>query len=153
MAKKLVAETKFNYGVGKPWNPEDPNSSVGLYSYGTQIFHGSLTQAINFRDSCNRDDRDPERGPYRIYQLTEIPNSAYITAPEMPVAKPVKKKPVKQYTDEERNAAHQRLVDAGVFTEDGNLSPNLYSKEEIAAYKRKKKEYLELANKLLDDNK
>jgi len=151
MAKKLVPEAKFNYGVGRPWNINEPHGSVGLYSYGSDIFYGTLSDAISFRDRCNADDERPEKGPYRIYQLTEIPNSAYITAPEMPVAKPVKKKPVKEYTDEERAAATQRLIDAGFLTKDGNLSSKYYSAEQIAEFKRKKKESLKLATELLDD--
>ncbi len=84
MTKKVdKIEKYFEYAVGRPWKPEDPNSSISFYAYGGQIQHGSLAHAIKFRDYCNdqeaadhKREKKPGKPPkYRIYQIVEIPDS------------------------------------------------------------------------------
>ncbi len=109
-----VEEKKFHFAIGKPWHPTDPNSSVGFYTYGSQIFYGTLNEAISARDDFNRKSKDsffgPDdeaRGGYRIYQLTEIPNSEHIFPTVMPTVKKPRapRAPKRQFTDAQIKAA------------------------------------------------
>jgi len=81
MPKKKYVEKPFTFAVGKPWYPEDPNSSICIYAYGSEVFHGTMSSAIQFRDYCNaqaamtKKKKDIDKNPYKIYQLVEIPNS------------------------------------------------------------------------------
>lgn len=94
MAK--VEEQKFHYAIGKPWDGANPNGSVGFYTYGSEIFYGTMNEAIEARDSFNAkakssfffDADDKSRGGYRIYMVSEIPNSEHMG----PVAMPEKKR-------------------------------------------------------------
>lgn len=94
MAK--VEEQKFHYAIGKPWDGANPNRSVGFYTYGSEIFYGTMNEAIEARDSFNAkakssfffDADDKSRGGYRIYMVSEIPNSEHMG----PVAMPEKKR-------------------------------------------------------------
>ncbi len=74
---KKVPPTKFHFAVGRAWDKTDPNSPVGFYAYGSEIFHGTLAAAIKFRDRCtdDSDKKDKTHGPYKIYQVVEIPQS------------------------------------------------------------------------------
>ena len=77
---KMEIETKFTYAVGRPWYPEQPDSPICFYAYGREIFDGTLTDAKEFRDYCNRvaernHKEEKKKGPapkYRIYRVVEI---------------------------------------------------------------------------------
>ena len=81
--KKKKIEQKFSYAVGRPWYPEEVNSSVCFYMYGSEIHNGTIEDAKVFRDYCNRVSEGEhkeakKKGPapkYRIYQVVEIPGS------------------------------------------------------------------------------
>jgi hypothetical protein len=65
---------KFNYVVGRRWNPDEAEGSVAAYSYGGQVHYGTMEDAEAFRDYCNGTLRPMEwkDGGYRIYKLVEI---------------------------------------------------------------------------------
>ena len=72
MAKKKQAK-KFMYGVGFYW--EGDSGPVGLYAYGSEVFHGTMEDAKNFQAYCqNRpDNKGKDKRQYKIFQLVEIP--------------------------------------------------------------------------------
>jgi len=111
-----VEELKFHYAIGKPWNATDPHGSVGFYTYGSQIFYGTLNEAISLRDDFNRKSKesyfgpdDVSRGGYRIYQLTEIPNSEHMFPTVMPEKKRVRTPKKKVITTAQIKAAIDAL--------------------------------------------
>lgn len=74
MAKKQ--EKQFTYGVGFYWQGE--SGSVGLYSYGNELFHGTMTQAQSFREyirecEVREKKKKADRKDWRIFQLIEVP--------------------------------------------------------------------------------
>lgn len=68
MKKAKTEKKKFNYGVGFYW----PNSdgAIGLYSYGTDVFHGTLKDAKEFKKYVQGGDPEKE---YHIFMLVEVP--------------------------------------------------------------------------------
>lgn len=71
MAKKKQAK-KFNYGVGFYW--EGDSGSVGLYAHGSEIFHGTMEDAQNFRTYIQSQKKTKaEKEKYKIFQLVEVP--------------------------------------------------------------------------------
>jgi hypothetical protein len=112
MAK--VEEQKFHYAIGKPWRGDEPHGSIGFYTYGSEIFYGTLNEAIGMRDSFNEKSKesyfgsdDASRGGYRIYQLSEVPNSEHMQKVDMPEKKRVRTPafPKRHFTDEQIKAA------------------------------------------------
>ncbi len=68
-----MVEVKFNYAVGRPWDIEKPDGSIGFYTYGTTTFYGTMDSAVEFKNYCDEQlTADDERGKYRIYKLVEI---------------------------------------------------------------------------------
>jgi len=69
------APIQFNYSVGRPWNPEKPEDSVGCYAMGSEHFFGTMAQARTFKAYCNAtlSPTQLKTNPYRIYKLVEIP--------------------------------------------------------------------------------
>lgn len=78
---------EFNYAVGRPWDINKPEGSVGFYTYGSTNQFGTMKEAEEFRDYCDRQEisdlrREGKvdskgqvinpRGSYRIYKLVEI---------------------------------------------------------------------------------
>lgn len=67
MAEK---EEKFSYCIGKPWHPEDPNSTISTYSYGATVFSGTMEDAEGMRKfiegRCDSGDK------YSIYKLIKV---------------------------------------------------------------------------------
>lgn len=113
MAK--VEEQKFHFAIGKPWSATDPHGSVGFYTYGSEIFYCTLNEAIGLRDSFNEKAKtgffpdDTSRGTYRIYQLSEVPNSEHMQQVEMPEVKRVRKPKKKIITPAQIKAAVDAL--------------------------------------------
>jgi hypothetical protein len=74
MTKKKQAR-KFNYAVGHYWEGE--SGSVGLYSYGGEIFYGTMEQAQGFlkyiQDMDVKEKKKADRRDWRIFQLIEVP--------------------------------------------------------------------------------
>ncbi len=72
MPKKKQSK-KFMYGVGFYW--EGDSGSVGLYAYGSEVFHGTMEEARNFREYCQTrpDNKGKEKRNYKIFQLVEVP--------------------------------------------------------------------------------
>jgi hypothetical protein len=72
MTKKKQAK-KFMYGVGFYW--EGDSGSVGLYTYHSETFYGTMEQARNFRDYCQNqpDNKGKDKRTYKIFQLVEVP--------------------------------------------------------------------------------
>jgi hypothetical protein len=69
VVKKRIPPVQFSYCIGKPWFPEDPNSSICVYSYGSAVFYGSekdsegMKKFIEGRDKPNK---------YSVYKLVKI---------------------------------------------------------------------------------
>ena len=73
MAKKTQAK-KFMYGVGFYW--EGDSGSVGLYSYHSDTFYGTMEDAQNFLkyvQNQQADKKKADRKDYKIFQLVEVP--------------------------------------------------------------------------------
>ena len=73
MTKKKQAK-KFMYGVGFYW--EGDSGSVGLYSYHSETFYGTMEQAKNFLayvEEENMKKKKADRKDYKIFQLIEVP--------------------------------------------------------------------------------
>jgi len=60
---------KFSYCIGKPWEPENPNSSIKAYAYGATVFHGTLKEAKRMKKFI---EGRAEDGKYFIYKLIKI---------------------------------------------------------------------------------
>lgn len=75
------SEPKFNYAVGFYWNGKD--GSVGCYASGSEVHFGTLKEAKDYREYCQRQaKRDKERGDfigdkvereYKVFMLVEVP--------------------------------------------------------------------------------
>jgi hypothetical protein len=80
---KKKPETKFLYAVGHPRNENDPSEGVAFYYNCGEIHHGTLKNALNFRDYCNSQEelnhklykRKGKPSKYRVYQVVEVPGS------------------------------------------------------------------------------
>jgi hypothetical protein len=80
---KKKEQQKFSYAVGRPWDPEDPKSSICIYAYHSEVHFGTMEEAKQFRTYVNeqtaRDHKTEKKSgkppKYRIYQLIEIPDS------------------------------------------------------------------------------
>ncbi len=75
--KKKAKQTPeaFDYCVGAPWAETDPelyadgDHGVSVYAYGTQVHHGTMKEARNFRAYVNE---QTGRDNY-IYKLVRVP--------------------------------------------------------------------------------
>jgi hypothetical protein len=63
-------EEKFSYCIGRPWYPEDPNSSICTYAYGSTVFHGTAEQAEGMRKFI--EGRCDEEKKYSVYKLVKV---------------------------------------------------------------------------------
>lgn len=117
-----IEEQKFHFAIGKPWNPDDPNGSVGFYTYMTEIHYCTLNEAIDLRDQFNIKNKisfypnDKTRGGYRIYQVAEVPNSEYMEKVEMPEKKRVRTP--KAPTFPKRKFTDEQILDAVIASND-----------------------------------
>ncbi len=59
-------EEEFSFFIGKPWEPDNPNSSIKTYAYGSTVFHGTLNEAKNTKKFI---EERAEDGEYFIYKL------------------------------------------------------------------------------------
>jgi hypothetical protein len=62
----MNAHELFNYVVGYPWNPEDPEH-LRIYAYHGQIQRGTQSDADEFLAYAK--SQNPHR-PYRIYRVS-----------------------------------------------------------------------------------
>ena len=69
-------DSKASYVVGRPWHPNNSNSAICTYTYFGEVHHGTIGEAIEFRDYCNK--KNPKE-KYRIYQVVEVPGSEDFT--------------------------------------------------------------------------
>ncbi len=60
---------KFSFCIGQPWFPEDPNSAIGVYSYGSTVFYGSDKDAEGMKKIIEARDK-PNK--YNIYKLVKL---------------------------------------------------------------------------------
>jgi len=67
MAEK---EEEFSYCIGRPWHPEDPNSSICTYAYGSTVFHGTVKDSENMRDFLQGRCESGEK--YSVYKLVKV---------------------------------------------------------------------------------
>src|SRR6266481_251095 len=65
-AKNDPAET-FSFCVCHPW--EEGGTSIKVYAYGTQVLHGDMEHALEFRSYV----REKTGEDYEIYKLVPIP--------------------------------------------------------------------------------
>ncbi len=70
MAKK--EEQEFQYVVARPWYPDEPDSSLCIYTYGGEIQKGTMKNAEEFLAYVKRQaklDKDPKKDidSYGIY--------------------------------------------------------------------------------------
>ena len=71
MTKKKVLK-EFTYGVGSYWKGD--SGSVGLYAYGSELFHGTLVDAEDFLEYVkNQQKTKAEKEKYKIFMLVEVP--------------------------------------------------------------------------------
>jgi len=69
VAKKKPIEIPFSYCIGGPWEPNDPNSPIYTYAYGSEIFYGTTKEAKamkKFIEGCDHGQK------YDIYKLVKI---------------------------------------------------------------------------------
>lgn len=62
----MSADTEFNYVVGYPWDPADPEH-LAIYAYHGQVHRGTQTDAAAFLSYVK--SQNPNR-PYRIYRVS-----------------------------------------------------------------------------------
>ena len=62
-------EEEFSYCIGKPWEPENPNSPIKTYAYGSTVFHGTLKEAKRMKKFI---EGRAEDGKYFIYKLVKL---------------------------------------------------------------------------------
>lgn len=61
----------MNYVIARPWYPEDPDSGLCIYAYGSEIqMDGSLEDARRLLDYVKRNSDREERKHYAIYEVT-----------------------------------------------------------------------------------
>lgn len=60
---------KFSYCVGTPWHPEDENSSICVYAYGSEVHHGTMEDAEGFKRYVEGQNKDKK---YHIYKLVKV---------------------------------------------------------------------------------
>jgi len=64
------------FALGFLWDETNPNSEVGFYTSGGEIFHGTLHRAKSSRDFLNanqkKDPMFPNKSKYRIFQIVPI---------------------------------------------------------------------------------
>lgn len=65
----MSADKQFSYCVGRPWHPEDVDSSICVYAYGSQVHHGSMANAEDLREFV--DEQDPIHKHF-IYKLEKV---------------------------------------------------------------------------------
>ena len=68
----MDTNTKFNYAIGRPWHPEEENSEISFYTYGSQIDYGSMADAEKFLDYCNSRLEESDENKYSIYRVVKI---------------------------------------------------------------------------------
>ena len=59
----------FSYAVGRPWDCNDPNSPISIYAYHTEIHHGNMKSAGNFKKYVEEQSPGEE---YYIYKLVKV---------------------------------------------------------------------------------
>lgn len=71
MEKKKAEKRRFNYAVGQ----YQESGSVSCYmSYSSEVHFGTLKEAKDFRDYCNKQaKKDKEPKDYKIFMLVEVP--------------------------------------------------------------------------------
>jgi hypothetical protein len=62
-------EEKFSYCIGRPWHPDDPNSAIGTYAYGSEVFHGTTEDAEKMKEFL---EGRSEGKKFNIYKLVKI---------------------------------------------------------------------------------
>lgn len=65
---------QFNYVIGHYW--EDDGGGVGTYTYGSEVFYGSMKNAKNFLKYVNKKNAlgpKEDQHEWRIFQLIEVP--------------------------------------------------------------------------------
>lgn len=62
----------FNYAIGFRWDESDPDSEVGLYSYGTDHWHGDMASAKNTLAYIKNVAGEDYHRVLRIYKLVEM---------------------------------------------------------------------------------
>jgi hypothetical protein len=71
---KKKQDKKFNYAVGHYWEGE--SGSVGTYTYGNDLFFGTMEEAKSFLAYVQEQDKKNKRADrrdWRIFQLIEVP--------------------------------------------------------------------------------
>jgi hypothetical protein len=71
---KKKQDKKFNYAVGHYWEGE--SGSVGTYTYGNDLFFGTMKEAKSFLAYVQEQDKKNKRADrrdWRIFQLIEVP--------------------------------------------------------------------------------
>lgn len=61
-------EEQFSYCVGRPWDEKDVDGSICTYTYGNEIFYGTMETAEKFKKFVE----DRENKEYYIYKLVKI---------------------------------------------------------------------------------
>lgn len=61
----------FNFVIARPWKKGE--SSLCVYAYGTEVFHGSMDYARSMRDFINGRCDGKDKGKYKIYKIESKP--------------------------------------------------------------------------------
>ena len=73
---KPVKEEEFDYVVAGLW----PNGTKNVYTYGKDILHGTLEEALVFREYVRKREAGSSSEPFEIYKITyelieDVPDS------------------------------------------------------------------------------
>lgn len=60
---------KISYCIGRPWYPDDINSSICVYSYRESVFYGSEKDANNIKKFIEGIEK-PKK--YNVYKLVKL---------------------------------------------------------------------------------
>lgn len=64
-------EEQFNFVIARPW--VEGESSLCVYAYGTEVFHGTIEQARGHKNFINRRCEPENKGKYKIYKINPTP--------------------------------------------------------------------------------
>ena len=69
---------EFNYSVGFYWYED--SDQIGIYTYGRDVFYGTMEEAKEFRDYCQNqpDNQGEDKRDYKIFQLVEVPEASIL---------------------------------------------------------------------------